>query len=800
MRPTIAALCLRPAADRVARRSGVLAVLASLVLGPAIAAAAPAPAEKRPVKDTYHGETVVDDYRWLENWDDSAVQAWSTAQNGHARGVLDAIACREPLRNRLQEIEAAVGVERHDVRAAGGVLFAIKNEPPKQQRMLVTFASLDSFEGERVLVDPNAIDATGSTSIDWYVPSPDGRLVAVSMSSGGSETGDLYIYDVKTGRELENDRVPRVNGGTAGGSMAWRPDGSGFFYTRYPRDGERPAEDMAFYTQVYTHDLGTPTTKDRYEVGSDYPKIAEIFVEVSRDGKWALTNVQNGDGGEFIQDVRTPEGKWIRLSTWEDRVIEAKFGHDNAIYLVSRKGAPMGKVLRLALPDKGTPGEITLAAAKEIVPERADRSIETDFFARAGIYLTPTRLYVQYQAGGPNGLRAFDLSGKPLGEVPGPEISTISGVEPIDGDDLIFEVNSYVQPAAYYRLRTGAKPADAGHAGAVEPTALRVPTPPGMPELAVRREMAVSKDGTKVPVNIVARREFFDLVDQRAKASPETEKLRRELSGGGLTMSEKSEMTASIQGRPFVRAMLPAPTIVNGYGGYGVNETPGFSRSRIAWLEQGGVFVVANIRGGGEFGERWHREGNLTKKQNVFDDFAAAVNHVVERGYTTRDLVAILGGSNGGLLMAATFTQNPDICKAVVSQVGIYDMLRVELSANGAFNITEFGTVKDPEQFRALYAYSPYHHVKDGVRYPSILFTTGANDPRVDPMQSRKMTARLQAASPETMVLLRTSGNTGHGAGTPLSARIDLSADVYSFLFDRLGVTYVPMAKPPRAE
>jgi prolyl oligopeptidase len=233
------------------------------------------------------------------------------------------------------------------------------------------------------------------------------------------------------------------------------------------------------------------------------------------------------------------------------------------------------------------------------------------------------------------------------------------------------------------------------------------------------------------------------------------------------------------------------PALVTGYGGYGVNLSPSFSATRRVLLDQGIVCAVANLRGGGEYGEAWHLQGNLTNKQNVFDDFAAVLQMMIDRGYTSREKLAIEGGSNGGLLMGAAFTQHPDLMKAVVSHVGIYDMLRVERSANGVFNIAEFGTVKDPGQFRALHAYSPYHHVGDGVRYPSILFLTGANDPRVDPMQSRKMTARLQAASSSDVpVLLRTSANSGHGAGTGLSERIEQTVDVFAFLFDQLGIRF----------
>jgi prolyl oligopeptidase len=239
-------------------------------------------------------------------------------------------------------------------------------------------------------------------------------------------------------------------------------------------------------------------------------------------------------------------------------------------------------------------------------------------------------------------------------------------------------------------------------------------------------------------------------------------------------------------------------TLLYGYGGYGVSESPVFREELIAFLEQGGVFVVANLRGGGEFGEEWHKAGALTKKQNVFDDFTAASLYLVDAKITRPDRLAILGGSNGGLLMGAALTQHPELYRAVVSFVGIYDMLRVEETPNGAFNVTEFGTVKDPEQFKALYAYSPYHHVIDGVAYPPVLFLTGANDPRVEPWHSRKMTARLQAAqgAPQGkggLVLLRTSGDTGHGIGSPLSAIVEENADVYAFLFQQLGHAYVPV-------
>jgi prolyl oligopeptidase len=266
----------------------------------------------------------------------------------------------------------------------------------------------------------------------------------------------------------------------------------------------------------------------------------------------------------------------------------------------------------------------------------------------------------------------------------------------------------------------------------------------------VVRAFAQSKDGTQVPVNIIHRK--------------------------GITLDGSH------------------PVLLTGYGGYGVNISPAFVSSRRVWIEQGGIFAEANIRGGGEFGETWHREGMLTKKQNCFDDFAAVMQFMIDQGYTSSEKLAILGGSNGGLLMGAMVTQHPNLAKAVVSFVGIYDMVRSELSPNGAFNIPEFGTVEDPDQFRALLDYSPYHNTQEGIRYPAILFLTGANDPRVDPMHSRKMTALLQAStSGDAPILLRTSGSTGHGLDTPLSERVEESVDWYGFLFEQLGVDYQPV-------
>ncbi len=728
-----------------ARADGAPAVPAVAEASPAAPPATRPETRKAPVVDRYHGVEVVDDYRWLESWDDPAVRAWSDAQNAYTRSLLDRLPGVEALRRQVTAIRK-IEVPRYSrLTPAGGKLLALLIQPPRQQPVLVALASADAPASARTVVDPTAIDPSGATSIDWFVPSPDGALVAVSLSSGGSERGDVHLYETATGRAT-GEVVQDVNGGTAGGDVAWDGDGRGFFYTRYPRAGERPAADLDFYVQVYHHRLGTPETADRYELGRELPRIAEIRLTRSPDGRFLLVNVQNGDSGEFEQHLRTSDGRWLRLTRFADRVVHALFGPGDSLLLLSRAGAPRGKLLRASLADAVQRGGLDVtsgaggaggAGATVVIPE-GDGVIEYDFWIlRDPVTVTENRLFVLEGVGGIHRVRIFDLSGQPLGELPLPPVSAVFQVIPDGGpvpDAVLYQTTSYTEPATWYRWAPGAERA------ATPP--LSAPYPVDWSDVEVVREQAVSKDGTRVPLNILRRK--------------------------GIRLDGSH------------------PTLLTGYGGYGVGLTPRFDPLWRIWLDHGGVIAVANLRGGGEFGEEWHRAGNLTRKQNVFDDFLATAEHLVRAGYTRQGRLAILGGSNGGLLMGAMLTQRPELFQAVVSYVGLYDMLRSELDPNGAFNIPEFGTVKDPEQFRALHAYSPYHRVRDGVAYPPILFLTGANDPRVNPMQSRKMTARLQAAG--APALLRTSATSGHGLGTPLDARIEEEVDVLAFLFDRLGV------------
>ncbi len=713
------------------RRLVQLIALSTLSLAAAGGARAADPAypatQQRPVQDQFHGTTVSEDYRWLEDFESPEVKQWVAAQNALTRARLDAIPGREALAARIKELVMTRPTGYGSLGHYGKHWFAMKYEPGRQQPRIVVMDSPDKPETERVVLDPVQLAADGSLAIDWFMPSPDGKRIAVSLSEKGSERGSLHLYDVASGKPVDVV-IPRVQFPTGGGSVSWQADGKGLLYTRYPAPGERAESDAMFFQQVWSHRLGEPLSKDRLVLGEGLPRIAETFLASGPKGL-QIAQVLNGDGGEEAFWLQPQGGRWQQLSGFQDGVKGLQAAADGWLYLLSTKGAPKGQVLRLKL---GQP----LSKAEVLVPE-AEGTL-TQFKLLDG------QLYLSYLLGGPSELRRLDLKTRKSQVLPLPAIASVDALVKGEKNELLASVQSYTQPQAWYRVHKD------GHLAV---TALAQKSNVDFGDVEVLREFATSKDGTRVPLNIL-----------RPK---------------GLKLDGSH------------------PVLLYGYGGYSVSQTPGFNALRKVWLERGGVMVIANLRGGGEFGEAWHLAGNLTRKQNVFDDFIGAAEHLIARGYTKPERLAIQGGSNGGLLMGAALTQRPELFRAVHASVGIYDMLRVELDANGAFNITEFGTVKDEAQFRALLGYSPLHKVKDGTRYPAVLFTTGDHDGRVNPMQSRKMVARLQAAQSASMaerpVLLRTSANAGHGMGSSTSEVIAERTDSYSFLMDQLGM---PLQKP----
>jgi prolyl oligopeptidase len=678
----------------------------------------PVRAARIPVTDTYHGVEVTEDYRWLEDASSEETIAWTKAEQQRTRAYFDRIPWRDALEARVEQLLRASRTAYKQLLPGGDVCFALKVQTPRQRPFLVALTDLDDPATERVVVDPEAIDPSGETAIDFFVPSPGGQQVAVSLSEHGSEDGSLFVFDADSGK-LVDEPIPHVN--LMGGSVAWRHDGSGFWYTRC-------ADPAGFRQQVWFRELGGAPDQVDLAGGFADERIAENKLSASPDGRWVMDRVQKGDGGEWQVFVRSQgaDGSWWQVAGIPDKCVRAVLGTD-ALYLLSRRDAPRGQVLSLPVA-----GGATVADAHEIVP--ASELVIED------LAVTRDTVWVVDIDGGPQQVRTFDTNGRPLPPV---EISPMSSVSSyaarlsaLGPDRIAWSRESFTEPATWWVAADGEAP---------RPSALRTTTPVDLSGYEVTREFATSRDGTRVPLNVIAA--------------------------------------------PGIPRDGTAPALLTAYGGYGISLVPRFDPELLLWLEQGGVYVVANIRGGGEFGEPWHHAGRLVTKQHCFDDFIACADHLHSSRITSRERLAIMGGSNGGLLMGAVLTQRPDIARAVVAAVPVMDSLRSETTTNGRFNTTEFGTVEDPELFTALHAYSPYHNVVDGTAYPAVLLTAGENDTRVDAWHAKKMTARLQEATTSDRPVLLRLESAGHMAGS-LDQSIAETTDRHAFLFDQLGLGY----------
>ncbi|HEX4739946.1 MAG TPA: prolyl oligopeptidase family serine peptidase [Caulobacteraceae bacterium] len=724
-------------------RAAICAFLFGFVSSGSMAATT-SPAPVFPPGDTVdmiHGVEVRDPYRALENGDEPQVKAWSDAENTRTRAYLDALPGRAAVAAKLTRLIKAASASYTSLQARGERIFALYSDPARQQPWLVTLAASADPGTRKSLVDPNSMDPGGHIAIDWYVPSPDGALAAVSLSRNGSEDGTLHIYDVATGAEI-GEPISRVQYPTAGGALAWTADGKGFWYTRYPGD-DAPEAERHFNIAVYFHKLGAPLASDTLVLSKKdgVPRTGEVFLDNRAGGHAVLASVQLGDGGQWQQFVLREGQPPLKIAAYEDRIIAGAIAKDGTVYGLSRKDAPAGKVLKLSPPYAGG-----FAAAGQIIASMAAAAIVDGGEFGSPLSVTEAHLFVTRIVGGPVEVDAYDLDGGHPMKLPTPPVAAVNEVDPLPNGDALYSVMTYLDPPFFMRWSAAT--------GEAERTALAMTSPVSYADATVTRVFATSKDGTKVPLNVIAKKDV-------------------KLDGSN-------------------------PVLLYGYGGYGVNMTPSFSGGfRRMWLDAGGIYVVANLRGGGEYGDRWHREGMLTHKQNVFDDFAAAGETLIKLGYTNHDKLALMGGSNGGLLMGATIVQRPKLARAVVSAVGIYDMMRFERDPNGAFNTSEFGSISDPEQLKALYAYSPIHHVVPGTDYPAVLMETGANDGRVNPMNSRKFTALLQAAQADKdhPIVLRTSQNSGHGIGTSLDERIAEITDDLMFLYDQIGMSAQEAAK-----
>ncbi|HUV37533.1 MAG TPA: prolyl oligopeptidase family serine peptidase, partial [Patescibacteria group bacterium] len=635
------------------------------------------------VTDTLHGLTVTDPYRWLENGDDPAVREWIDAQNDHARRTLDAIPGRERIRAML---ERSLGIGSVGApRRHGHRYFFTKREGNQNQPVLYCRDGL--HEVARILVDPNEMSDDGAVTIDWWFPSREGRYVAYGLSHGGDEMSTLHLIDAGTGRALR-DTIPR----TRMASVAWLRSDDGFYYSRFPAPGEVPEGEEFYHNRIYFHRLGTDPREDPLVFGEGRDMHDWPHCSISEDGGHLVIHVHQGMSRNelYIRPLTGGDAAFIPVAMG----IDAHFIgwiDGGYLYMKTDLDAPNYRILRTPLTDPSRKNW------REVLPEHGSA---IEYATTAG-----GRLFVTYLENATSVLYecALDAGSRRMTERTGtetqknmlPGTGTIFDLEGRhDGTELFIGFTSFLVPDTIYRydLETG-ELAVYDRAGG---PAIDVST------FEVKQEWCTSKDGTRVPVFLVHR-----------------SGLRRDGTN---------------------------PTILYGYGGFNISRTPLLLKSFLPWLELGGVFALAILRGGGEFGSAWHRAGSLENKQNVFDDFAAAASYLCGQHLTAPERLAIFGGSNGGLLVGATVTQHPGICRAAVCNVPVLDMARFHRFSVGRYWITEYGDPDDPEQFVFLMHYSPYHNVWDGVPYPAVLLSTADSDSRVDPMHAMKMTALLQRA------------------------------------------------------
>jgi prolyl oligopeptidase len=669
------------------------------------------------VTDTWHGDAVVDAYRWLEDSDSERTRAWTEAQNARTRAVLDALPQRGYFAERLREL-LAVGL-LDAPRVIGGRIFHTRRTGSQRQAVLYARDAVDAED--RALVDPNSLDSAGLVTLDWYFPSHDARYVAYGLSRGGDEMSTLHVIEVATGREL-SERIPYTQRST----VAWA--GDGFYYAANPAPGSVPAGDEHYHRRVRFHRLGDDPAHDDTVFGEGRPKEDIVWPRTSPDGRWVLFHAFKGwtRSDLYLLDRHAPERGPRVVVEGEDGLSEG-FPRDDALWIRTNVDAPNYRVVRAGLdaPER--------ALWRTIVPDSEN--------ALATFHVTRDHIVVVTLARATSRVDVWTKEGRHDREVALPGLGMVEFVHGDHAGDLIgFGYESFTTPPIAFA-------ADA-RSGALREL-VRLPVPAGLDpaSIVVEQTTYASKDGTEVSMFLVHRREVTP-------------------SGA-------------------------VPTVLNGYGGFNISRTPQYFAGAAAWVQAGGLFAFPNLRGGGEYGERWHRDGMLERKQNVFDDFYAAAEALVARGWTRPGRIGVSGGSNGGLLTGAALTQRPELFGAVYCAVPLLDMLRYQNFLIARLWISEYGSAEDPEEYRWLRAYSPYHHVRAGIHYPAVLFTTAVGDSRVDPMHARKMAALLQAQSaedPDATVLLRVDRDAGHGIGKPLDKQVDDLADQYSFLAWRLGL------------
>jgi prolyl oligopeptidase len=683
-------------------------------------------AEPRPVPETrrvehvdvLHGTQVPDPYRWLEAdvRESPPVAEWVEAQNEVTFGYLEKLPYRERIRKRLTELWDYEKQGTPFLR--GGRYYVFKNDGLQNQSVLYTMPTLDA--DPEVLIDPNTWSTDGTVALAGVSFSDDGRFCAYGVADAGSDWKTWRVLDLAT-RELLDDELKwlKYDG------VAWLPDGSGFYYGRYPE----PLPGAEFQSlnlnhAAYFHAIGEKQSQDRLvRERPDEPKWT-FRPRVSEDGAYLVVTVSVGTDDRYrilVRDLTDEEGEFNVLVPDFDNEY-AFVGNDGPVlYFKTDLDAPRKRLIAIDLrkPQR--------ANWREIVPQ-AEHVLES-------VGLVDDRFVCQYLEHARIRVRILERDGSFVRDVAFDGIGSASGFGGRrDHTETFYSFDSFATPPSVYRydMRTGESE-----------LLFRADVKFDPADYEVSQVFYDSQDGTRVPMFLAHRK--------------------------GLVLDGNN------------------PTLLYGYGGFNISLTPGFSVARLMWMEMGGVFAMPNLRGGGEYGEEWHQGGTKTRKQNVFDDFIAAAEFLIENKYTRPEKLAVQGGSNGGLLVGAVMTQRPDLFAACLPAVGVMDMLRFHHFTAGRFWVDDYGSADDETEFRALLAYSPYHNIREGVQYPATLVTTADTDDRVVPGHSFKFAARLQAAQAgEEPILIRIETRAGHGAGKPTTKAIEEVADLWSFLVDQL--------------
>jgi prolyl oligopeptidase len=678
------------------------------------------------------GHQVSDPYRWLEDGASAERVAWLAAQAELFASYREDLPGRERLAGQVRELLGTGHVGTPAWR--GERSFFTRRDPGAEHGALYTEAG----DGRvTVLVDPMAIDPSGVTTLDAWQPDKEGRLLAYQLSEGGDEESLLRVMDITTGAVVDGpiDRCRYSN-------VAWLPGGKAFYYTRKLPPESVPEGESQYHRRVYLHQVGTSPDEDALIFGEGLEKTNYYNVSVSRDGRWLFVGASRGTAPRndlWVADLSEsdPAAPDLRvLQEGLDAQTGVRVGRDGRLYVFTDLGAPRG---RIAVTDPADPGPGTW---RDLIAEDPEAVLST-YAILDGAGLDRPLLLAGWTRHALSEITVHDLAtGERLGQVPLPGLGTAGGLgeRPEGGHEAWFAYTDYTTSPVVLRF-------DATDSSVT--TWAAAPGSVEVPAVTARQVTYQSKDGTPVRMLVIS-------------------------SGSGDSPDG------------------PRPAILYGYGGFDISLTPAYSPNVLTWVAAGGVYVVANLRGGNEEGEEWHRAGMLDSKQNVFDDFHAAAEALIREGWTTPGQLAISGGSNGGLLVGAALTQRPDLYAAVICSAPLLDMVRYERFGLGQTWNVEYGTASDPEQLGWLLAYSPYHHVVPGTAYPAVLFTVFTSDTRVDPVHAYKMCAALQyATSSERPVLLRTEDQVGHGARA-VSRMAGLAADTLAFAAHHTGLTLGP--------